>query len=625
MTRFHINELFIMIRDEKYCEADDDNIYHSSKCSKCLEIAKTKYREVFQILDIKTSSQFVFEKKNYDRSDSDYDNATTQKLMELFIIADVFYCDEYTFPFIVSRMLEIDWTSKHIIETLADAGGVTFSNGFDLYSSDTIYKVISIASDEDICWYLFNLKLKPTSSSYVQYGKRYDRTFQQKCRMFVTLKNLFDDLNISRDCNIISECYEFSNDIEEVKYFISWFLEQGYESTEVDFTNSFFDFGTKLFDFLYEKRIRADNDGIYFLLMSDKITLDEKIEVINHIHRLHGYIHINEDTLCVAFSKKLQSMEIVKLLLSMNPNMKLSTLTLEKLFMRRFDDDKLSFEFVTECIDFVLKNTDVTIPYNGERYNWYCFHNREYYRYNGKLYDWLLETQPKMQQAVASRKNFEEKFQIDDEDCLEKYGMTKKELVNMHLKARKRGQCEYYAKHMKHEDCEVWPLCYYYHGHKEDCHKIRTCSYNENCTLHPHTCKGYHTEMSENWKKHYSTAMTTIGDTKFYEKWVRKENQKEYAEMLNQHPWIHIEPYEKLTPTSKNVMEHIFRLTYAHCKGHVDTDEGEIKCRDNRIRFMALNDYETWGRYYCSLEHLYQIEGKNCKWYLQEPEKARYQ
>lgn len=77
--------------------------------------------------------------------------------------------------------------------------------------------------------------------------------------------------------------------------------------------------------------------------------------------------------------------------------------------MARFESDNteknLSFEFVIECLDYALNKSDITLPHTG-----YCgdrIHNRENYRFNGYLYDWMVTTQPKMWKSLEMRKQFQ--------------------------------------------------------------------------------------------------------------------------------------------------------------------------------------------------------------------------
>ena len=180
------------------------------KCEDRMGPIVSRVNEILNILDSKDSSVFSYRAPDYKRSNS----------FEDFKTATHYHYDENTLHWITNQN-KAGPMRKALIEKLIEAGIIKYSQGNHINKgSQLVGEMMRIESDENLAWLIFIIGLQPPPLSYAYYGFRKDRSFQQKLRMFEVLHSR---CKLIPECNIISHCFEFSNQIEEVKSFIQWF------------------------------------------------------------------------------------------------------------------------------------------------------------------------------------------------------------------------------------------------------------------------------------------------------------------------------------------------------------------------------------------------------------------
>ena len=383
------------------------------------------------------STKFKYEKICYE----DESKIFFQDIMK----AEYLTFAEGTLDWIFDLTAEINFDAKKLVLKLARAGIVEYSYNKFFRGSDALGHFMKYGSIQDICYYITFIGLKPWSLSYRDIGGRKDLSFEEKKQMF---EMLYERMNVKIPMNTITDCYHFgtNKNIEEVKYFIIWCLEKGCEVTQCDFNNSFTSFGTDLFDFLSDHGIKPCD--INHLLFPESKTLDEKIQAINYVIKKfpcirHGFSEfLLQDELSREGLAEKERLQIIKYLISIGVSVNNTFLRFLLLSGYESHGMKFSFEFVTECIDYILNYTDVEIPYTGDDY--YPFHKRECYRFGGELYDWMKKNQKKMQQSLQKRQEHEENTQIKKKEFVKVFGMSE----DMHKKkqenAKKNGLCKFF-------------------------------------------------------------------------------------------------------------------------------------------------------------------------------------
>lgn len=599
-TTVALTELLVDVFYPKCINKQHHHSREDHPCQESITIAEHQFECVLDELEKKKPTDFVF--RHYK-----FDEALPKPTLDDFKDAVKFSYDENT-------LLWVGKSKKfrsELVELLANAGIVECSNGNEYVNgSRFLTECVGHASDKDICWMIFCLGFKPESSCYAAYGKRKDRTFEEKIKMF----EIFRNKCYLRE-TFLTHWFQFSEDITETKKYIEWLIHNGCPMTSVDFTNSFIFFGTELFGFL--KKIGLHPDNIDTILRNNKRTCEEKKEALEWItNNFPGY-EFESHSLRTAF--EIENFEIFEFLVRHGavPNWFL----LEVMLMHRFesDDKKLSFDFVTKCVDFVLNNSNLKIPHTGP--DWYQYQHREAYRFEGKLFDWLAMNQKKMQESLQERKKHENINNKKENDFRKKYGMSEEALEKKQDEAKKNGQCYNYGKRNRNNDCKVWPNCKFYHGRREECYKTTRCPDGEKCKKSPFDCIHYHKLPESMRKEHDALKASYIIGKGNGKECIDLDQEKEIADRLNKFPWLHFVPCQRLDHKKmidKNYNRY-FTLCDARCYGKNETNEGPRLCHTNKVKFMALNEGETWARYYCSLEHLEQVEGSDCTWYMQEP------
>lgn len=370
-----------------------------------------KVQTIISFLSTKQVSAFRYEKW-------DYESYPKHDLLGDLKRATYYSFDENVLGLIISVTKNTQINPRGLIELLVKTG-IAERDTQCGYSS-FLYGEMSKAKDDDLYWYI-GLGFALSPYLYREYGHRSDRSFHQKIKMFEMLSNKY---GLKTEINIVSDCYEFSNDIKEVKKFIDWFLSKRYSQSnrwilspvcsrrnDYDFGNSFIFFGTDLFEFLLERHIRPNRYSIQFIVQREGKSIKEKIDALNKIKNLMNECPIDFNTLDVlSDAVNLESMDLIELLMSIGASP--SELFLEKLLTSY---DGPSIGFTKSCIQYMLDN-GVEIPHVGKSYQRedFCqFHERDYYHYP-EIYDWLMATQPKMNESANRRVLYLEHLRLQE-------------------------------------------------------------------------------------------------------------------------------------------------------------------------------------------------------------------
>lgn len=362
------------------------------KCEMCQESEKSLIKIILKKLENKNSDDFMYCK--YDYTENNEKGYSKSNILfhdqKDFLASDKFLYDERTLCLIIKLMKKIGHTSKKVIEIMKDAGIVHYSNGtIEDPGSSALSYVLSNDGDEEICWYIYYLGLLPGPYCIIDYAIK-KRTFFQISRMWNILFDFVKNFNLPS--GMISYCYSLTSNIEEIKHHIDWFLSKGYKHTDEDFINSIA-FGTQLFDFLYERGIRITNPEN--IIHSNILNIEQKIAMLIYTnnHQISGNCYQYN----LSGTSKYGSLELIKLLMFFGANVTESFLS--ELIGMRLDPcqgENITFDFITECLDYVLNNSNIVIPCLP----FSIFHNKEYYNFDDRLYNWMIETQPKMQDSV---------------------------------------------------------------------------------------------------------------------------------------------------------------------------------------------------------------------------------
>lgn len=456
----HLTSLLIGI-SRTNCKDPNHNHENSDDydCPERKEYIRITNTKILDTLETKDASAFHYKEPDYRGADPTFED---------FMTASCYTFDENTLNW-VARANKADPLRKKLIEILADAGIVKYSNGNDINKgSQLIYDLMSCESDENLCWLLGWIGLKPSEFSYRNYGQRKDRTFSQKKRMF---EMLFHTYRLQPEHNSITDCFGFSKDMDEVIYFIKWFHSRGVNGTTCDLPNSFLYFGTKLFGLLEELRVRIESKfSLEQIVRATSQPTSEKIKALCWFKtRRHQFSHELFDIawrtgnieLCrevVANGVPITGDNIWRLLFHSERTTSIA-------------DAKLDFDFVVQCLGLALARLPYyEIPYEVEDKNhpwyslWYQFQRRDSYCFEGRLYDWMLANHPPMKASIQKQNEIKAKKEEADAAFKAKYGITKLELWKLQDKAKSNGVCMYYTHKKINEDCHHWPKCSYFHG-----------------------------------------------------------------------------------------------------------------------------------------------------------------
>lgn len=363
------------------------NVDHCSKCAKFHLQSKKDLKKIFDVLEEKTPQDFIREEHP--------PCGDIKLIMSSFESAKVYRYNSETFDLVFTSARKISRDPKKLIGLLVEAGILNII-------SKPLHNQLEELNDEDLCWYIFYLGIEPTGYIYRKYGRRMDKIFSEKKKMF---EMFFEKAKIGFDNDIsFVDCFQFSEDPKEVKFFIDWFLSRRMHRDQSIFSHSFFYFGTELFDFLDKRGFILD--GLDKIIGSKVRSLEEKLDALDWIKR--RYSSSVMITFCTPYTLSNildeKNLNLIKKLITMD--IPVNNLFLKKLFMQEFENScQLSMGFIKECVNCIFQNIRMEILEKeffpkDERDNKFCFHLRDNYRLNGELYNWLIESHPAMLESL---------------------------------------------------------------------------------------------------------------------------------------------------------------------------------------------------------------------------------
>lgn len=396
-----INETFrdgpcevTIYRMDRRCKENDE--YIDATIAQCLDYLETK-----------KPSDFFYE--------SSYATGRKEITVQDFMEARFYTYDEITFSWIMKT--NKGPMRKKLIQTLTDAGIMKYINegGDDAKASMNIYELMTTESDEDICWLFSYIGLQPSSLSYRQHGYRKDRTFSEKKRMFEMLRARY---YVKPYPNIISACCRFSDDRNEVVYFMKWFYEKALAvCTKYDLPNSFEYCGIQFFDMLEELNAPIEPTfSLKQIIKTKTQTTEEKIRALCWFKK--GEYTLSNELFDVA--SRTGDIDLCRGIVA--NGVPVSGDNIEKLL---FESDRtdtegnpgLDYDFVTKCLKLALEKVpNYEIPYQNPTDTTpficskeYKYHQRYYYNFQGRLYDWMLENYPPMKISIEKQKEINAK------------------------------------------------------------------------------------------------------------------------------------------------------------------------------------------------------------------------
>lgn len=189
-----------------------------------------------------------------------------QPTEEEFIIATHFYCDCNIIKLCTNYKFENRQREK-LFQVLAQ---IFLKN--HQYTLVFPMDLIKYGSDEDIDFFMM-IGIKPDYNAYPYYGKRNDRSSNQKLNLFRKIHSKF---SIEFPPNAIDLCYSYSHDIYEIMAFMGFFYAHGVEITSLEFEKSFIHHGIKMFPFLKSLGVSVHIENIKNIMESDKHTNQNK-------------------------------------------------------------------------------------------------------------------------------------------------------------------------------------------------------------------------------------------------------------------------------------------------------------------------------------------------------------
>ena len=244
----------------RYSECPNPSHHHKTAFEYCYDQRNyylTNFIQIFDVLEKKDTIAFSYAPLQADIN-------APKPTIEDFFNATHYTYDENTLFWIIHYEKLNDKTCYNdligpmrnkLVKLLADAGIVQHTGIYD--KSSIIVDLMNIETDENIFWLIDVIGLVPNGFCYWQYGRRNDRTFQQKYQMFQTLHAKY---KIDPDTRCLwSNCYSFSSDPNEVIAFIKFFIDIGIDGTDDLFIYGFKKFGVVMFPTLKDLNIPVDD------------------------------------------------------------------------------------------------------------------------------------------------------------------------------------------------------------------------------------------------------------------------------------------------------------------------------------------------------------------------------
>ena len=185
-------------------------------------------KEILKILETIKPEDFYYGK-----------NSCIPVTMDDFRKANKYIFNEDTLSPLLTAMRYCGYQSKKIVQLLVDAGIYKYGIG-EWGNRNFTREIVHYMPDEDIIWFSVYLRYKLVPECYQDYGCRTDKTFVQKMRMFHFFHQaLCIELDFPHwnwhwpdGVEIIECCLMFSENLDEIKSYIGWFLPRYRLSTQ---------------------------------------------------------------------------------------------------------------------------------------------------------------------------------------------------------------------------------------------------------------------------------------------------------------------------------------------------------------------------------------------------------
>lgn len=268
--KISLNNVFAKIV-EVGCHDKSHTSDKSHACCNVEKLARNLRKFVFEVLDKKDSSCFVYEPD---------DGIRTSWKIKHFARATLYTFDENTMFWIVRDCRDAGLIRLFVkILAVANVTGYSVLN-LNASGSKLVQEMMACQSDETIFWLISQKGFQPNSLCYQEYGSRKDRSLSQKIAMFETL---YSKYKIPFDMNIITACYSFSTNVDDVRVFITWFHSRGARGNGHDISNGFHLYGMQLIPFLLDMGLEADmSETIKKTRLLKTRSLTERIKALRY-------------------------------------------------------------------------------------------------------------------------------------------------------------------------------------------------------------------------------------------------------------------------------------------------------------------------------------------------------
>ena len=451
----------------------------------CVDLKKAtrlqRIKTVLDVLETKSPACFSYEYDDW------YNDKRPRPTFDQFLEATHYKYDEETLDsliyyerdgFTISYNETVGSMRKRVIELLMHAGFAAHFNQAEAKllcgKSWFLADLMQIESDENIAWLMF-MGLKPNHHCYWRYGARSNRTFEQKKYMFERLHE-HGVILPHGDYNIINYCYQYSKNIEEVKYFMKWFYTRGADVSSNAFATSFERYGMQMFEFL-------DDDMGAHRVMNLKQTLGDIILSncpLEDKKQAFKWLVTDKSVLILArglFDDAWETgdIELVKFVVEfgvpVEPDSVWRLLFHSKKTRR---DKKLEYDYVVDCLKLALsKHPAYPIPYeiSVENNSWMQFQDSSKYCFDGRLYDWMMDNHPPMKVSVSMQKKVDAEKAAEEKRFVDQHGITQTDYILAQERAKERGVCLFFHRSKQDSKCHFWPRCPYYHGPMEKAYR----------------------------------------------------------------------------------------------------------------------------------------------------------
>jgi len=451
--------------------------------------------------------------------------------------------------------------------------------------------ILTTADSDYILWMIKKLGMIPGPYCYNKYGCRTDISIIKKIEMFEQFYAIGH--NPDKTYFLFQNCNDFVTTIGDFCKCIAWFNNKGIGKKLVtDIPNFFEKWGFLIISTLLLYKFPINS--ISQIILSERHN-EDKIKTISIIVQKKAMVLCSKSAYIDAINTS--NIDLIGFFISINLQ-----ITLNEINYLLFDnsiENKLNFDFVCICSNMLLENCKEPIPY----YNLVCgkYYDRNSYRFDGKLYDYLITHCVKIKQSIVNRSNYFKTLRHNPAGFKSIYKITPKKYDLKQQNSKINGQCPSYAINKSLIDCDNWPNCIYYHGPIEDCHKYLSCKENVYCPNRLSNCCYAHSQLKQETQE-YHQIKNILGSS------LTKSEVESMIKVIIANPWSCYSFIQINLETDKYVM------TQVTCNAKIP-ELLNVFC-PNKIRYAVPHDLQI--KYYCCKNHMLQSEGLITKYYMRE-------